>query len=180
MRTFARVCALPFVLFATLTLVVSAVGILVDAAPSGASVIAVGGAIRMGPPPSQVPLAAAQSNTFINMFTERTAYTLPTSVPVDITLDSSVSRTYNIGHDPLTPSTLPAGTPVDSYFMYSEPVGQPHKLFSYIGSLTFSTPILGVIVKAPLESTESTVGAPGTTYNIGQGEALGGDNGDSG
>ena len=100
----------------------------------------ISGAILIEPPVPDVPVATAQSNTFINMFTERTDYTLPTSTPVDITPDGSSSRTYRIGFDPLTPSTLAAGTPVDSYFMYSDPVGQPHKLFPYVGTLTFSTP----------------------------------------
>jgi hypothetical protein len=178
MRNFARVRALPFTLFATVMLVVGSIGVLIDAAPSGASVITVFGAILVGPPPATVPTATAQSNTFINMFTERTAYTLPTSLPVDITPGSSASRTYRIGVDPLTPSTVPASTPVDSYFMYSDPVGQPHKEFNYSGTLTFSTPILGVMVlKSTLDSTDTAIGAPGTTYRMGPADGLEG-NGD--
>ena len=92
---------------------------------------------------------------------------------MDITPDGSSSRTYHIGFDPLTPSTLSAGTPVDSYFLYSDPIGQPHKLFPYVGTLTFSTPILGVMVQqSTLDSTDATDGAPGTAYKIGLGDGL--------
>jgi hypothetical protein len=174
MRSFVRVRAVPFVLLTTFTVAASAVGVLIDAAPGGASVIAKNGAISiLSSPPPEVPVATAQSNTLINMFTERTAVALPTSMPVDITPDGSASRTYRIGFDPLTPSTLAAGTPVDSYFMYSDPVGQPHKLFAYVGTLTFSTPILGVMVlTSTLDSTDTTVGALGTAYKIGPGDGL--------
>ncbi len=173
MRSFARTRALPFALFTTLTLTASAVGVLVVAAPSGASVVAISGAIHFEPPLPKAPVVTAQSNRFINMFTERTDYTLPTSSPVDITPDGSSSRTYHIGIDPLTPSTLAAGTPIDSYFMFSDPVGKPHKHFPYVGTLTFSTPILGVMVlRSTLDSTDATDGAPGTVYKIGVGDGL--------
>ena len=70
------------------------------------------------------------------------------------------------------------GTPVDSYFMYSDPVGQPHKLFPYVGTLTFSTPILGVMVKqSTLDATDTPDGDPATGYKIGPGDGLE-DNGD--
>jgi hypothetical protein len=175
MRSFARTRALPFALFTTLTLTASAVGVLVVAAPSGASVVAVGGLIDIESPLPVVSEQTGQSNSFINMFTERTDYTPSTPTPVDITPDGSSSRTYHIGNDPLTPSTLAAGTPIDSYFMFSDPVGQPHKYWPYVGTLTFSTPILGVMVlQSTLDSTstDTTDGAPGTIYKIGVGDGL--------
>ena len=115
MRNLARTRALPFAILTTVTLLASAVGVLVVAAPSGASVVTDSGAVLVGPPLPDVPVATAQSNQFINMFTERTDLTLPTSTPVDITPDGSSSKTYRIGVDHLTPSTLAMGTPVDSY-----------------------------------------------------------------
>jgi hypothetical protein len=180
MRNFARTRALPFAILTTVTLLASAVGVLVVAAPSGASVVTHSGAILIEPPVPDVPVATAQSNQFINMFAERTDFTLPTSTPtpVDITPDGSSSKTYRIGFDHLTPSILAPGTPVDSYFMYSDPVGQPHKLFPYVGILTFSTPILGVMVKqSTLDATDGPDGNPGTGYQIGSGDGLE-DNGD--
>ena len=132
MRSFARNRVLTLPLLATLALLVGAVGVLVDAAPSGASVTAIGGNVLVGPPPSVVPSSAQASNTFINFFTERTALTLPTSVPVDITPGSTFPSTvYTVNH--LTPSTVAAGTPIDSYFMCSNPIGKPQTLFPYHG-----------------------------------------------
>jgi hypothetical protein len=165
MRSFVRTRAFTLPLVGACALFIGTVGVLVEAVPSGASVTTISGAVNVAQePPASVPSTAEQSNTFINFFTERTAYTLPTSLPVDITPGSTYPENYT-GIDNLTPSTLPAGTPVDSYFMYSDPVGQPNSLYPFHATISFSTPILGVIVTTPtLDSTDATVGAPGTTY----------------
>jgi len=175
MRIFARTRALSLPFLAAAALLVGAIGVLVDAAPSGASVVSIGGAILPESPPPLVAKSAQQNNQFLNFFTERTAYTLPlpTAVPVDI----SSQGTY-AGIDHLTPGSVPAGTPVDSYFLFSNPQGQPNQLFPYHGTLTFSTPILGVIVlSSTLISTDTELGAPGTKYNLGPSDGLEDNNG---
>jgi hypothetical protein len=169
MSSFARTRAFTFPFLAAAALLVGAVGVLVDAAPSSATIVAIGGAVLNQSPPPVVSETALQNNQFLNLFTERTAYTLPTAVPVDI---SSYPATYS-GVDHLTPGIVPAGTSVDSYFMFSDPVGEPNALFPYHGTLTFSTPILGVIVlSSTLNKTDGILGAPGTTYTIGAADGL--------
>ena len=139
---------------------------LVDADPSGASVTAISGDVLVGPPPAVVPSANQSSNSFINFFTERTALTLPTSLGLDVT-PGSTFPSGQITINNLNPSTLPAGTAIDSYFMCSNPVGRPHSLYRYVGTVSFSTPILGLIMTTgSLASTDATVGAPGTQYKI--------------
>ena len=138
--------------------------VLADPGVSGASVIAESGAVLFESPPPLVSAATGESNTAINFFTERTDLALPTTTPIDITPGSSFPTNYD-GTANLTPSTLAAGTAVDSYFMYSNPVGEPNKIYNYTASLTFSAPILGVIVTPnTLTETNASLGAPGTTY----------------
>ena len=153
-----------------LALLISAVVVLlVDPGESGASVIASSGQLQFESPPPEVSSATGQSNTLINFFTERTNYVLPAAVPIDLTPGSSFPTNYT-GSCDLTPSTLSAGTDVDSYFMYSNPVGEPQNIYYYYATLTFSTPILGVMVTGPtMSATDAVVGAPGTTYESPEG-----------
>ena len=164
----ARRCRHTIAVLATLSVVAGAVGML-DAEPSGASVIAVGGAVVFVSPPPLISPTSIPSDGSIVAFTERTAYTLPTSLPVDIT-PSTFPTTYT-GLGPLTPNTLAAGTPVDSYFMVA-----PVWRFLYDATVTFSTPILGLIIEtSTLRATNSIVGAPGTTYEDFPSQGLKGD-----
>jgi hypothetical protein len=165
----ARRCRRTMAVLATLAVVAGAVGML-DAEPSGASVIAVGGAlVFVSPPPPLISPTSIPSDGSIVAFTERTAYTLPTSLPVDIT-PSTFPTTYT-GLGPLSPNTLAAGTPVDSYFMVA-----PVSRFLYDATVTFSTPILGLIIEtSTLRATNSIVGAPGTTYEDFPSQGLKGD-----
>jgi hypothetical protein len=164
----ARRCRHTIAVLATLSVVAGAVSML-DAETSGASVIAVGGAVVFVSPPPLISPTSIPSDGSIVAFTERTAYTLPASLPVDIT-PSTFPTTYT-GLGPLTPTTLSAGTPVDSYFMVA-PVGR----FLYDATVTFSTPILGLIIEtSTLRATNSIVGAPGTTYEAFPSQGLKGD-----
>ncbi len=163
MRGFARTRAHTFALLATLTLVAGAAGVLVDAQPSGASVVTVGGQVVVVSPPSEVAKGVDSSTFDIHLFTERTAFTLPESLPVDVTPGGTFPMQWHTG-DPLSPSDLAAGTPVDSYFMCSNPPGDS-RAYNYFATVSFSTPILGVIMTgATIEATDPTVGVPGTDY----------------
>ena len=74
-------CRRTIAVLATLSVVAGAVGML-DAGPSGASVIAVGGAVAFISPPPLISPTSIPSNGSVVAFTERTAYTLPRSLPV--------------------------------------------------------------------------------------------------
>ena len=157
-----------------LVLLIGALGaLLAGPGVSGASVIAQSGPVLFESPPPVVSTTTGESNTEIHFFTERTDSVLPTTTPIDITPGSSYPVNY-YGNTNLTPSTLAAGTAVDSYFMYANPVGQPSNTYTYTASLTFSAPILGVIVTPnTLTETNASLGAPGTTYEVsGVGDGL--------
>jgi hypothetical protein len=175
MSSFARTRAFTFPILAAAALLVGAVGVLIDATPSSASIVTIGGSVAVAQtPPPAVSETALQSNSAINLFTERTAFTLPASVPIDITPSARpMPYTYE-GIDNLTPGSVPAGTQVDSYFMFSDPVGTPHQLFPYHATVTFSTPILGVTVLSNTfnKPSEAVLDAPGTTYEIGPADGL--------
>jgi hypothetical protein len=172
MSSFARTRAFSLPLLATAALLMGAVGVLVDATPSSASIVAIGGSVLPTNPPPVVSESTLQNNEAINLFTEQTDVTPQTSVPVDITPSANpLPFTYTVSN--LTQSSIPAGTPVDSYFMYSNPVGQPNLLYPYHATLTFSTPILGIdVLSQTLNQTDGTLGAPGTNYIIGPADGL--------
>jgi hypothetical protein len=112
------------------------------------------------PPASLVPPHDPTSDTSIFTFNERTGLVLPSSVSVDITS----AGTYQ-SNASLTSGTVAAGTDVDSYFLHTDPASGSSM---YDGSVTFSTPILGVIVLShTLDLSDSVLGAPGTTYPTG-------------
>ena len=108
-------------------------------------------------PPPSVQLGRRRSDTELFTFQESSNLTLSRNVRVDITS----AGTYQ-SDSSLTPASISEGTVVDSYFLHSEPLNQPKV---YTGSITFSTPVLGVIVlSAGLDSTDALLGAPGTLY----------------
>jgi hypothetical protein len=128
-----------------------------------ADIIGTTGAIDLLPsaPPS-VKIGALQSNTQIFTFNEQQFLTLPSAISVDITAAGSYPP------NTLTPGTLAAGTQVESDFLHTDPKNNSSM---YDGSVTFSTPILGVIVlSASLNATDSLLGAPGTLYQTGDSE----------
>jgi hypothetical protein len=150
-------------------------GLLVlGAVPSGASVITWSGALIIdSTPPALVSLETQQNNTFLSLFTERAGFILPSTLPVDITPSGNFPVRY-YGSNDLTPSSIAAGTSVDSYFMKSEPVGNITKTpYGYSATLTFNTPILGLIdASSTLIATDPLVGAIGTTYDLNQSSGL--------
>ncbi len=108
-------------------------------------------------PPASLLNGHLQSNTTIFAFTERTDLTLSSALPVDVSTQGTYQKLSS-----LTPGTIAAGTMVDSYFLHSDP---PNGNSTYNASLTFSSPILGIIVlSSSLSSTDSILGAPGTVY----------------
>ncbi len=136
----------------------------IGAAPSGASVVTVGGQVVLGNPPAVVAKGVDSSQSVMRMFTERSTYTLPGALHVDITPNGTYPMRWNTGL-PLSPSDVAAGTPVDSYFMISNPGGAYGQQFTFDATVSFSTPILGVIMTgSTLTATDSAVGAPGTDY----------------
>ena len=134
------------------------------ATPSMAgTIISTTGAVTPVAPPPSVALGARESNTQLIVFSERTGFALPGNVSVNLSAPGTANSAN--GFNP-SPATLPAGTLADIFFFHSDPVGNGPA--TYVGTATFSTPILGVITTAALLSaTDASLGNPGTTYPTG-------------
>lgn len=144
--------------------------------PAFCSIISTTGAIVSLPlPPSSVALNALQSNTTGVIFEEKSNF----SEGSNLNVNTTASGTYTLSSQ-LTGGSIAAGTVFDSFFLHFDAVTGTR---NYIGSVTFSTAILGVIVTdASLNNTDSTLGAAGTTYPhnlVFRGLELGGNQGDA-
>ena len=112
------------------------------------------------PPPSVVP-GALESNDYIRVFPEQRALWLSSAIMVDF----AAPGTYDAPVDlPANPPAVQAGTWVNSYYLHSDQAGEGgSRLFK--GTITFATPILGVMITSDrLLATNSLLGAATTTY----------------
>src|SRR5271157_5381618 len=114
-------------------------------------------------PPASLRLGELTSSADIYVFEERSDVKLPKKVAVDITS----AGTYE-SRDSLTPGLIKKNTLVDSYLLHVDPSGL-RESHEYNGSITFNTPILGLVVLSNhLTKTDAFLGAPGTIYPTGQ------------
>lgn len=113
-------------------------------------------------PPASVASGGLQSNTTAYVFLENQLI-LSSPLGVDV---SSPGLYATVGS--VTPGTIAAGTFVDVYMLESQPQSvppAPSDYRTYQGSLTFSTPVLGILLEAAsLRNTDAVLGAPGTVY----------------
>ncbi len=115
------------------------------------------GMIQIISPPPSVKPNKLPNDLVINTFAEHRDFTLATAVNVDDTAEGTFKNEAS-----LVAGTIAAGTEVDSYFFHTDTTSPPT---TYVASVTFSTPILGVIVlSASLSATDDPLGAPGTKY----------------
>lgn len=132
-----------------------------------AGIISVSGQVEVIPPPPSVRGGDLESDTFARIFPERQGVVLPAGLSVDITVPGSYATFAS-----LTPGVLPAGALVDSFLVHADPISPGTPVIRYIGSITFDTDILGLLVTNPnLRDSDSVLGAPGTLYPLG-GDAL--------
>jgi prepilin-type processing-associated H-X9-DG protein len=130
-------------------------------ASDGEGVSVAGNVVQIDPPASCV-FNDLESNTLIRLFAERESFRLPTSVAVDITAPGYYERDYD-----RSAGTIPAGTVVDSYFLFFDPVGSGPAESS--GAITMGGDVLGFIVLTDShDRVDAVLGAPGTRYPTGQ------------
>lgn len=130
--------------------------------PSVAGIISLSGAFTEISPPPSVEEGNLESGTEYFVFPEQINFELPSILSVDITSPGSY-----VGKGALSPGTIPLGTAVDSYFFHMDPPGTNNTQI-LLGSVTFSTDILGIIVVAGnLDGSDLVVPYPGTLYPTG-------------
>ena len=132
--------------------------------PTHAAIVSVSGDImQIEPPESVVANGTLESNNTIFLFKEMSDITLPT----DLTVDAMIPGTYgpNAHASNFPQGSISSGTPLDSYFIHSDPVGKPSGV-SFSGNVTFDQDILGVMFTTDsLQATHVLLGAPGTIYD---------------
>jgi len=136
--------------------------VLLAACAAGATPISVTGAVTPIAPPADARLnSVLESNTVAPFFTEVTNFLLPGNLTVDFNAPGTYSS------NPVSMSTIAAGTRVDSYYLVTDPIGaDPANNRTFVGSITFNTNILGAIVLDPeFNASNGVVGHPGTLYS---------------
>ena len=130
-------------------------------------IVNTGGSVVVETPPANISKGQWQSNTAIYAFDESQDLTLPGEVKVDI----SQPGTSDSSDENLSNMEIPSGTLVNSYYVHFDPAGPGDVSLS--GSISFSTPVLGLIaLSKTLESSNSVLGLPGETYDSGDDEGL--------
>jgi len=116
------------------------------------------GTVELIAPPPSVEFDKIENATQIWYFIERENYTLPSDVTVDISVPGAYSGNFT-----KTSSTIPAGTCVNSMFLFYDVPGTARSDTS--GWIRMSNKILGIIcVNNSLNKTDAVLGRPGTIY----------------
>jgi hypothetical protein len=127
-------------------------------ASAGSTAPAVLGDITItGVPYSLVP-GAEEDNKNAILFIEQAGFILNSNVIVEADLPGVYSSKSS-----LTGGEIPADTSVSSFYLHTDPVATTGTVFT--GSITFSSPIPGVIAtSAGLSATDSTFANPSVVY----------------
>jgi hypothetical protein len=106
-------------------------------------------------------VAAAENDTYSNLFLEKSNHALSANLAVDV-LNPSGSYDAN----DLSVGNILAGTRVNSYWLNADKVGSSSTWVDYSGQITFENKILGVIFNNQTRFANSTteLGRVGTTY----------------
>ena len=127
-------------------------GLLLSPAAKADVINVTGQAALVVPPPDATAHTGAASLVF-----DEQSLVLPSSIGVDISVPGSYASLAS-----LTPGTIPGGTDVSSFYLHSFGPDVSGDVFS--GSITFSTPILGVEALAAGLIATNFLGSPTTTY----------------
>jgi len=129
------------------------------------------GAIVVVPAPYSVVAQHCESNTEIRAFVERRMFRLSKDIATNISTPGRFTWP-----DVLSPGTIPSGTWVNSYFVHFDPLDSTPTMVNAVGSITFTSDILGVISVAPdVMATNGSLGAQYTRYDS---SGRGAENGD--
>ncbi len=121
------------------------------------------GSIVFGPAPVNVGINGAASATTLFAFAEQQSAFVTTPLTVSLTAPSVFPGAMTLGT--ATPSaTIGAGTVLNSFMLYSNNPGATGSV-TYSGTITFNTPIAGVIFTAgQLDATDGQFGLTTTNY----------------
>ncbi len=128
------------------------------------SIVSYSSTVDIIAPPSSVTVSALESDNLVRVFREQVLDVPGGSVNVDMTLSGTVSQ----GSD-LTPGSVALDGGVASYFIHYDTVsGTPTSAVTTTGSITFNTPVLGLmLLNNTLDANDTVFGLPTTMYPTG-------------
>ena len=136
--------------------------------------------VNVSTPPPSVNLGADESNSQINVFQEMQNIALPGAVQADVVEGAGAvfPQTYSTAASMPAPSNIASGTVVDSYYIHTEPVGNPVVGMHFNATIHFDRPIVGLFLQwadnvsnpptagpLTLNNTDGVLGAGGVNYN---------------
>ena len=123
-----------------------------------ASIVSTSGTVVIEAPPASVLKGQNVGLPDAFVFVEQTGVTLSNSITVDINTPGFYNSKVGM---PM--GFIAAGVVVDSYYYNADTgTGVTHQ---YSGSITFSSPVLGIIALDPeFRASDAALGAPGTVY----------------
>jgi hypothetical protein len=126
------------------------------------SVVTVSGqAVMISSAPESLLPGADEDDSAATLFLEQNDLSFSSGIMVDATLPGVYSSLGN-----LTSGVIAAGTPIYDTYFHADPAADRNVIFN--GSLTFGSPILGVIFQSStLDATDSLLGDEGTVYATG-------------
>jgi hypothetical protein len=126
---------------------------------SQASIISISGAVAIVAAPLSVEEGALESDLHVFTFAEQRNHLLTSDLRVNFTAPGLYDDRSDL---PFPVPTLAAGTRVDSYFLHADPATRG---VSYVGSITFDTDVLAVLLGGMLlDESDAFLGSPGTSY----------------
>ena len=130
-----------------------------------AAIISTTGAILVIPAPPDARTGHLENSASIRAFAEQQNLTLAHPVLVDITVPGTSPAG---GVQNLSPGQIATGATVSSFFLHYDQPGAPGVVVEAIGSITFDTDVLGIIVLSQaLDDTDTYPGLPTTIYTSG-------------
>jgi hypothetical protein len=137
----------------------SIMGVALGPRAACADIVNTTGAVTVVAPPPSLSLGQFESATEIRAIREQS---LVLSAPVGVEI-----KTPGTYMSPGSPGFIAAGTAVQVYLFHEDIPGTG--LITLTGSVTFDTPILGIITsEGGLDATDLSLGVPGTVYNTGE------------
>ncbi|MCY2972895.1 MAG: hypothetical protein NTZ30_19815, partial [Planctomycetota bacterium] len=116
--------------------------------------------------PVTVAVNKLEDQNYAKFFAEKTGVTLSSALNVD----ASIAGAYSCNPS-MTPATILAGTKVNTYYLHADTEGASTNYNHMKGTITFSTPILGVISTTANLNKSDYLGAIGTFYPSAQRKA---------
>jgi hypothetical protein len=144
-------------------LVVGVLVALVGAAPAAAHVTAVSGNVELVSAPADARSGQLESSTDAQTWDEAQDYTLAS----DLTIDSPSTFAAS--------GTIPAGTVIDSHMIHADRNSGVSGTETYTGTVTFSTPVLGVILNTADLDQSDFLGASTLYSTVNRGSDHGSD-----